>query len=44
MKAAFFAIVVLLSLRGVLAQEAIPNPYPDELLGYRFYETAKWNS
>jgi hypothetical protein len=41
MKAAFFASVLLFLLGlSVSGQEA--NPYPHELLGYRYYETAKW--
>jgi hypothetical protein len=43
MKAAFFVTVLLLSVSLSLAgQEAVP--YPNELPGYRFYETAKWRN
>jgi hypothetical protein len=43
MKAAFFATVLLLSVGlSLVGQQAAP--YPNELPGYRFYETAKWRS
>jgi hypothetical protein len=43
MKAAFFVTVLLLSVSLSLAgQEAMS--YPNELPGYRFYETEKWRN